>query len=134
MEMSVERVVERRRGERHALLAGARRFVLATAGRVKMRAAVVIGSVARGDFNRWSDVDVLVIAEELPARALDRLTLLEPRPAGIQPIAWTAAEWQRELGRGNPMAVEALERGVWLLGSPDLLGPGGGSDVPQPSV
>jgi predicted nucleotidyltransferase len=134
MEMDVERVVERRRLERQALLAGARGFVVEVAGRVKLRAAVVIGSVARGDFNRWSDVDVLVIADELPARALDRLTLLEPRPAGVQPIAWTPAEWHREVGRGNPMAVEALERGVWLLSSPDSLGPRPASDIPPPFV
>ena len=30
--------------------------------------ATVIGSVARGDFNVWSDVDVLVVSEALPSR------------------------------------------------------------------
>jgi uncharacterized protein len=119
--MGVERVVARRRAERRALVDSARRYVRVLAARLDVRAAVVIGSVARGDFNRWSDVDVLVLAEPLPERALDRLTALEPRPAGLQPIGWTPGEWEREVERRNPMAVEALERGIWLVGSPEAL-------------
>ena len=119
--MGFERVVERRRTERRELIGQARRFATDIAASVDVRAAVVIGSVARGDFNRWSDIDVLIIAEGLPARALDRLTLLSSRPPGVQPIAWTSAEWEREVARGNPMALEALEKGVWLAGSADEL-------------
>jgi uncharacterized protein len=76
---------------------------------------VVIGSVARADFNRWSDIDVLVIADRFAERVLDRLTAL------VQPIPWTPAEWHDQLARRNPMPREALERGVWLVGSPDEL-------------
>ena len=121
--MGVERVLERRRAWRDALVEDARRFADALARRVELRAAVVIGSVARGDFNRWSDVDVLVIADALPARALDRLTACEPRPPMIQPIPWTPDEWRRERSRGNPIALEALDRGIWLRGSAADLGP-----------
>lgn len=39
---------------------------------------MVFGSVARGDFNLWSDIDVLVVADNLPERWLDRLGRLAP--------------------------------------------------------
>jgi predicted nucleotidyltransferase len=119
--MGAERVVERRRSERSALIADAERFVHELADRLELRAAVVIGSVARGDFNRWSDVDLLVLADALPDRALDRLTLFEGRPGRVQAIGWTPEEWKREVTRGNPMAAEALEKGVWLRGTPESL-------------
>jgi len=116
--MGVEHVLRRRRAWRDGLIEDARRFVHDVERRLELRAAVVIGSVARGDFNQWSDVDVLVIADALPERGLDRLKALDPRPAMIQPIPWTPEEWRRALARGNPMAAEARDRGVWLLGSP----------------
>ncbi|MGH8908620.1 MAG: nucleotidyltransferase family protein [Egibacteraceae bacterium] len=45
------------------------------------RAVVIFGSVARGDFNDTSDIDVLVVAERLPARATDRLAALGAYPS-----------------------------------------------------
>ncbi|MBI4408301.1 MAG: nucleotidyltransferase domain-containing protein [Gemmatimonadetes bacterium] len=119
--MGAEAVLARRKAERDELLGRARAFAAALPARLGLRAVVVIGSVARGDFNLWSDVDVLVIADRLPERALERLDTLGERPARVQPIAWTPAEWRAERARGNPMAKEALERGVWLVGSADQL-------------
>lgn len=119
--MGVEGVIARRRAERDALLRTAGAYVGELADRLQIRAAVVFGSVARGDFNQWSDVDVLVIAEGLPADILARLDVLGPRPAGLQPIGWTPDEWQMQHARRNPIAIEALSKGVWLQGSPEEL-------------
>jgi hypothetical protein len=51
---------------------------------------------------------------------------LEPT-LGVQAVvvfvAWTPTEWQHERARSNPIAVEALHDGVWLVGSPDTLAP-----------
>ena len=118
--MRTEGILRRRRGQRSELLALAREFVDGLDPALGIRAAVVIGSVARGDFNVWSDVDVLIVADalETDVSAVARLEALGTRPPLVQPIAWTSAEWGREVARRNPMAVEALERGVWLLGSP----------------
>ena len=118
-------MLARRRAERDALLAGARAYVAEVARALPfLRAAVVIGSVARGDFNRWSDVDLLLVADELPAGFLERHDLLPPRPGGIQPILWTPAEWEDQAARGNPMTVEADACGVWMVGSAGSV-PGG---------
>lgn len=116
--MNPHGVIARRRQQRDALLAAARRFVAALDADLAIRAAAVFGSVARGDFNEWSDLDVLVVAERLPARALDRYEALGELPPRVQVVPWTPGDWRRELSRSNPIAVEAVELGVWLLGSP----------------
>ncbi|HXH07562.1 MAG TPA: nucleotidyltransferase domain-containing protein [Vicinamibacterales bacterium] len=119
--MGLDEVVRRRRREREALLARARAYAATLERRLALRAVAVFGSVARGDFNVWSDIDVLVVADHLPAKVTDRFAALLPWPAGVQPIAWTVDEWHLQLARRNRIAVEALERGVWLRGSPEEL-------------
>lgn len=128
--MSRHPVIERRRAERQALLDRAVTFVRSLPPSLGLRAAVVVGSVARGDFNRWSDIDVVVVADHLPAGWLDRLDALGPRPGLVQPVAWTPSEWRRQLERGNPLAREGVEAGVWLAGSAEMLAasPGPGLD------
>ncbi|MDQ3974289.1 MAG: nucleotidyltransferase domain-containing protein [Actinomycetota bacterium] len=79
---------------------------------------MVFGSVARGDFHDGSDIDVLVVATQLPARALDRLAAVGLPPTGVQPVVWSPQDWSAELARGNPVATEAVDHGVWLHGDP----------------
>ncbi len=115
--MTIDSVIARRRAEREALVDRARAYTAELDPALGARAAVVFGSVARGDFNLWSDIDVLIVAERLPDRAIARLEALGAPPPRVQALAWTPAEWRRQLARGNPIAVEADGRGVWLLGS-----------------
>ncbi len=119
--MPAEQVIARRRAERERLLVETSSYVEIVRRAVPLRAAVVYGSVARGDFNLWSDVDLLVLAENLPERLMDRLDLLPARPPRVEVVAWTPQEWRAALSRGNPIAVEALRHGQWLQGRPDLL-------------
>ncbi|MGH7719740.1 MAG: nucleotidyltransferase domain-containing protein [Gemmatimonadaceae bacterium] len=83
--MSVQRVLERRHAERNALIARAEVFVQQLDPALGLRAAVVFGSVARGDFNRWSDVDLLLIADGFKGSALQRAGQLGDRPPLVQP-------------------------------------------------
>lgn len=109
--------VARRRAERDDRLAEAGRWAHDVAARLpSLIAAVVVGSVARGDFNRWSDLDVLVVADSLPARWLDRCDALGPLPPGLQPIAWTPEELAERRRRRDPIAVEADTLGVTVWG------------------
>lgn len=118
-------VLAARSRRREELLDLARRFDRGLDEGLDVRAVVVVGSVARGDFNRWSDVDILVVADTLPGRTLDRLeALLENAPPGVQPIAWTTAELAEELRRRNPIAEEALGSGVAIRGADELRGLG----------
>jgi len=112
-------ILERRRLERDELLGRARAYAEGLAGRMSVEAVVVAGSVARGDFNVWSDIDVVVVAEGLPERNLDRATLLlADAPAGVQPVGYTVEELVGQLERRNPLVVEAVEVGVTVAGDP----------------
>lgn len=111
-------ILERRARERTALLERARCWAASLADRLPdLVAVVVVGSVARGDFNVWSDTDVVVVARGLPERDRDRWALLCPLEPGIQPIAWTPAELHEARQRGNPLAIEADALGVTVHGA-----------------
>lgn len=114
---SVADAIAERRRERERLLGLARSYVDRLGERIDIEAAVIVGSVARGDFNVWSDVDVLIVAEGLPARAPDRAaTLLADAPPGVQPIGWSRAELIAAWEKGNPLAREAATGGVVVVG------------------
>ncbi len=116
-------VLAERRAEQERLLGLARDYIRRLSGRIPVLAAVVVGSVARGDFNVWSDVDVLVVAEDLPERAPERAAALGlDAPARVQPVGFTPRELAEAARRGNPLAREALEVGVVLTGGDILAG------------
>lgn len=107
----------RRRAQRSAYVETARRWAEGLDPLLGVRAVVVFGSVARGDFNVWSDVDVLVVAEHLPEEWSERLALLwADRPARLSPIAWTPEEYRAHLARRNPIALEASTKGIVVRG------------------
>lgn len=114
------RAVEERRFERERLIAVARDWAAKLAARLGgVRSVVVAGSVARGDFNLWSDLDVLVIADELPPRLHDRLAaLMADSPPGMQVFGYTPAELDDERRRRNALVVDASEHGVVVHGEP----------------
>lgn len=110
-------VLAERREERERLLALARTYVERLQARVPVAAAVVAGSVARGDFNVWSDVDVVVVAEPLPERLVDRAgLLLGEAPVRVQAIGFTPGELHEAWLRGNRLVREAVEDGIVLAG------------------
>lgn len=113
--------LSRRREERDQLIALARCYVERLAARLPVIGAAVVGSVARGDFNVWSDVDVVVLAESLPARLVDRLDLLtRDAPPGVQPAGFTPCELRAAVSRGNPLVMELRAQGVALAGADAL--------------
>lgn len=118
--VTARQVVARRRADRQELLDRAALLAQGLDARLGVRAVVVFGSVARGDFNTYSDIDVLVVAERLPADYRERLDAIGwPPPPRVEPVAWTPREYRRQLARRNPIAVEAERDGVWLAGDPE---------------
>lgn len=110
-------IIQRRQEEQRAKIELAAEWVRSLSGRIDVIAAVVFGSTARGDFNKWSDIDVLVVAAVLPAGARQRLDLLMlDAPPGVQPIAWTPDEYARRRERGDPIVSECETAGVVLWG------------------
>lgn len=117
--VTARQVLDRRRAEQAALVARAERFAAELDPALDVHAIVVFGSVARGDFHDASDVDVLVVADRLPDRALARNAAVGLPPPRVEFVAWTPDEWRRERERGNPIAVEASDHGLVLRGALD---------------
>lgn len=62
---------------------------------------VLYGSVARGDFNLWSDIDLLVISPAFRGvKYRDRYTLIQDiLPAGVEPVLYTPEELSSALSK-----------------------------------
>ncbi|CAN5644846.1 hypothetical protein BH20ACT2_BH20ACT2_24600 [soil metagenome] len=104
-------IAARRRGERSEAIEAARRYAQAIGVDVALVAAVVFGSYARGDFNSWSDVDVLVLSDDLPADPQERLDVLwRRRPGGIEPVGWTLVEHQARRRRRDAARTRTTQR------------------------
>jgi HEPN domain-containing protein len=84
--------------------------------------AIVYGSVARGDFNLGSDVDVLIIADGLPPHPLKRMELLYSclKPP-LEPKGYTLAEFRSLLTKRHPAIIGALEEGIVIADDLNLV-------------
>jgi predicted nucleotidyltransferase len=76
---------------------------------------ILFGSFARGDQNRASDVDLVVIAETSLAfcdrigAALEACCSFARAP--VEPLVYTPAEWKRMLAEGNSFAHLVMREG-----------------------
>jgi hypothetical protein len=111
-------ILVRRRAEQQARIRCAADWARELAKRLDLVAVVVFGSSARGDFNKWSDIDVLVLAHGLPPDARARLALLtEAAPPGIQPVGWMPDEFADRRRHNDPIARECDTVGITVLGA-----------------
>jgi len=118
MAEGIRAIVERRRGEQAAAFDLARRYAAALSVELPLVAAVVFGSHARGDFNTWSDIDVLVVSHHLPDSTHERSDMLWRHVSGgVSPIGWTISELEDARRRRDPIAVEADAVGVQVAGA-----------------
>lgn len=83
-----------------------------------VKAIVLTGSLAKGNYTGISDADILVIADSLPARVLERYALFaEPKmPMDLEPRAYTTEEFVNNVRKGDRFALESLEVGIPLHG------------------
>jgi predicted nucleotidyltransferase len=110
-------VIERRRAEQREKIACVDRYIRTLKLRLPIEGAWVVGSVARGDFNVWSDIDVVVVAPGLPLQLLARADLFHDKPPGLQIVAYTPQEFDAALEKKNPLTIEATTVGVELAQS-----------------
>lgn len=77
---------------------------------------VLFGSMARGDWSRGSDYDVLIgLAGDDGKRLLDRMAEFGDFGEGnIEVFPYSRSEWQRMFAEFHPLLLEALEHGVVL--------------------
>jgi len=84
-------------------------------GRVSV---VLVGSYARGDFNEWSDIDILIVVKGVLGNPLERIDYLLdrcPPPTGVEPIILSLGEFVRQKRLETPLFREACGRGVVLV-------------------
>jgi len=90
---------------------------------LRVRAVILFGSRARGDWGPWSDYDLLIVADfdepylERIKRVLD---ILADVRLPIEPHPYTLEEAMNMLQRGNPLIVDALEEGIVLYRGPEF--------------
>jgi len=109
-------IIEERRRSREKIIGRVSSWVRELPFKVT---AIVVGSYARGDFNLWSDVDVLLISRDFKGSPLDRLMEIDV-PPGFQVIPLTPEEYRRQAERGNPLVLEAEEKGVVVKHDEDI--------------
>ena len=86
---------------------------------------ILYGSMARGDYGEWSDVDLVVISNRLRGNPLERTEELVKLNRGLyMPLelaAYTEEGFLRALRALSPTALDALHEGVVLHASPAFL-------------
>ena len=84
----------------------------------EVKAIVLTGSLAKGNYTGTSDADILVIAENLPSRVLERYALFsEPKMSiDLEPRVYTPKEFVGMIRQHDRFALESLEVGIPLYG------------------
>lgn len=84
---------------------------------------ILFGSLARGNYTAFSDADLLIVAENVPERWLDRIpAYIDPEvPIDMEPRVFTMKELY-EMARSRSRVVkEVLEDGIVLAGDRRIL-------------
>jgi predicted nucleotidyltransferase len=77
---------------------------------------ILFGSMARGDVEEWSDLDLLIVKETTES-FLDRsvrVALLCRSTVGVDYLVYTPSELAQMIERGNPFILNALQEGLIL--------------------
>ncbi len=105
-------------------MSAAKRYASIVSERYAPATVLLYGSVARGDFNLWSDIDVLVVSDALPSHPLARSEALHAVALpGIEPKGYTLGEYRDAVIRRLPFVRELSRQCVVLR---DDLGLAGG--------
>jgi len=87
------------------------------------KAVILIGSLARGDYTAYSDADVVVIADDVPERPIDRvLEFMDPTlTIDLVPVVYTTKEAVKMAEEGRRVIGEIISYGKLLAGDERLI-------------
>lgn len=102
-------IIEKRIDQRNTVIEKAKEFVNSLPISVS---AFLIGSYSRGDFNLWSDVDIVLISH-FEGNFLGRLKSIN-MPPGFEVIPLNPEELKKMLSKNNPITLEIRKNGVIL--------------------
>jgi len=93
-----------------------REYSKAVSSKLGKFTGVLYGSIARGDYNVWSDIDFLVVSDKLPENPLRRLELLYSlSDVPIEVKGYTRNEFLKMIEQRNPIALDALVEGKVIV-------------------
>ena len=93
------------------------------AARRDVKAVVLFGSLARGDYTASSDADLLIVVKSSPLDFKERIPLFKPGWLGVpvDVFPYTEEECARSLADNWGVAGSAFSEGVLLAGDPEVL-------------
>ena len=88
------------------------------------RTVVLVGSLARGDYTAFSDADILIIADNIPERPIDRLKeFIDPTlPIDLDVRVYTSEEFLKMVEKGMRIVKEVVRYGIVIAGDPTIIG------------
>ncbi|MDK6028656.1 nucleotidyltransferase domain-containing protein [Ignisphaera sp. 4213-co] len=91
--------------------------------RFGVEALIVFGSWSRSGGGEWSDIDLLIITDEVrELNPLDRFTIsAELKKYRVDAFFYTFEELESMSLKGNPLALSALIEGIALKTSPRVM-------------
>ena len=92
-----------------------REYIERVSKHVRLHAAILFGSRARGDHGPWSDYDILLIGdfiEDYMERLKKLIDLAANVEIPIEPHPYRLEEAIGMLERGSPTIVDAIEEGI----------------------
>lgn len=102
-------IIERRINDRNRIIKEVSEF----SKNLQFKSTVLlIGSYARGDFNLWSDIDLLIVGD-FKGNTLERLKSMD-FPPGYEIIMLTPEEVNRMQMKNNKFIKDAITEGVVL--------------------
>lgn len=95
---------------------GLRDLVRETANKLQPKLVIAYGSFARGDWHQGSDIDILLISDNIPSNFKERWDILYTVMKGfpIEPHLHTTKEFEEMLIHGRMTVLDALTEGVTL--------------------
>jgi predicted nucleotidyltransferase len=84
---------------------------------IKIHQAILFGSYAQDNYSPGSDIDIAIIADNLPGDPGKRFAMLKDTVLGLdlQPFAYSTEEWDKMVKTHSSFAVEILKRGKVLV-------------------
>ena len=114
----MESIIRRRKEERLKAIKLAKNFLECAKNHLVLRKAYIVGSYTRGDFNMWSDIDLVLIAENIPRSPIERLDLvkecLQAYP-DVEPIIISPRIFAKLKEKRNPLSIEIEKHGIEIL-------------------
>ncbi len=84
--------------------------------RINVHQAILFGSYVQDNYSPGSDVDIAIIADDLPGDPGKRFAMLKDTVMGLdlQPFAYTTGEWDKMVKTHSSFAREIVKHGKVL--------------------